>query len=264
SVTLLAAPGILAGLLVFMVLLTHGDAAAAPPKPHGPSTPDRTLANQIIPGFPLSMTVEDRTSIQIRYRDYGDQFYGSDAEGVYLWAKVGATTKVFGPGEVPAGRPTNPYTPVSNVLTGAGTPQNPWVVTTVNLVPTTNLRLTQQASYVNGAEFVSLAFTVEQIAGTVPITVTLFHAADLYTAASDLGYGYYDSSSGGVGDYFTPTVGSLAGSRLYQQFVPNTAYPAPSAYQEDSYGTIWANIGDTLGPGSGFTNTIISDTLHDS
>jgi S-layer homology domain len=253
-----------AGLMLLLVAFGQaGAASAAPPKPQGPS-PQRTLADQIVPGYPLSMTVEDNTSVQIRYRDYGDQFFGSDAEGVYLWVNVGGATTVFGPQHVPAGRTVNPYTPVSNARTGAGTPASPWIVTTVNTVPNTNLRLTQRLSYVNGSEFAALTFKVEQIGGSAPVTVTLFHAADLYTAGSDQGYGYYDPTTGGVGDYFTPTTGSLAGARLYQQFVPNTSYPLPTAYQEDIYGFIWGNIGDTDGPGSGFNNTIISDTLHDS
>src|SRR5207249_4100475 len=109
-----------------------------------------------------------------------------------------------------------------------------------------------------------LSFKLEQIAGTGPVTATLFHAADLYTAGSDLGYGYHDSSTGGTGDYFTPTMGSLAGSTLFQQFAPDTHYPAPTAYEESYFSTIWANIGDTTGPGPGFDNTIIADSLHDS
>ena len=261
---LLAGPILLAAL----ALVVLGRAHAAPPgpktKPLPPPRPQHALASQIIPGFPLSMTVEDLGSLQIRYRDYGDQFFGSNADGVYLWVNVAGTTTVYGPGQVPAGRATTAYTPVSNDLTGAGTPGQPWVVTTVNLVPNTNLRLTQRVTYVNGAEFTSLAYTVEQIAGSAPVTVTLFHAADLYTAGDDRGYGYTDPASGSVGDYFTPTTGSLAGATLFQQFVPSSGYPAPTALQESYYSTIWGNIGDTTGPGPGFDGTVISDSLHDS
>jgi hypothetical protein len=55
----------------------------------------------------------------------------------------------------------------------------------------------------------------------------------------------------------------LAGTTLYQQFVPST--PA-TAYQEGYYHTIWDNIGSTSGPGPGFQNTYISDPTnrHDS
>lgn len=260
------------GVLTIAALALEGGSAAAQSaktkpattKPTAPARPARPLSDQVIPGAPLNMTVEDLGRMQIRYRDYGDQFFGGDAEGVYLWADVGGTTTVFGPGQVPAGRDTNAYIPVSNLLTGSGTPSDPWVVTTVNLAPNTNLKLTQKTSYVNGAEFVALTFKLEQTGGSVPETVTMFHASDLFTAGVDSGYGYYDPTTGGVGDYFTPTMGSLAGTTLYQQFVPNTSYQAPAAYMESNYYTIWANIGDTSGPGAGFDNTIISDAEHDS
>ena len=255
--------GTLLGVAVLATLVGRVEATRAAGKPPPPA---RNLPQtaQIVAGYPLTITAEDTTQFQVRYRDYGDQFYGADAEGVFLWVNLTGTTTVYGPGNVPAGGTTNAYTPISNTLTGTGTGPDPWVVTTINQVPGTNLRLTQRLTYINGTEYANLAFQVEQIGGTSPLTVTLFHAADLYTASNDSGYGFYDPRSGGVGDYFTPTVGSLAGVRLYQQFVPNLRYPAPSAYQEGIYSTIWGNIGSTSGPGPGFDNTVISNTLHDS
>ena len=257
---------VIAGLAILALIAASSASVSAQSKgdPGAKPAPQRQSApesNKIIPGYPLSMTVEDLGQLQIRYRDYGDQFYGMDAEGVYLWVNNGSGVTVYGPGRVPAGRATNPYTPVSNSLTGSGSPSNPWKVTTVLSVPSTNLRVTEVFTYVNGAEFVSISHKVQQVGGSTPISVTLFHAADLYTAGNDSGYGYYDSSTGGVGDYFTPTMGSLAGHTIFQQFVPNV--PA-NEYMESYYSTIWGNIGDTTGPGPGFNNTIISDTLHDS
>ncbi len=224
------------------------------PQPDKQSSPE---SSQIVYGFPLTITVEDNSRMDIRYRNPSEyQFYGQDAEGVYLWVNVGGTTKVYGPGHVPAGRDTNPYTNVSNTKSGAGSPSNPWKITTVVSVPSTDLRLTQVATYVNGAEFVHLDFQLAQVGGSSPVTATLFHAADLYTAGSDTGFGYYDSSTGGVGDYFTRTDSTV----LYQQFVPNV--PA-AAHEESYYNVIWAAIGDTTAPGAGFNNTIIT-TDHDS
>jgi hypothetical protein len=257
---------VLATLAALALLAASGASASAQSKgssskPVPPAKPSSPNSDKIVPGFPLSMTMEDSTQIQLRYRDYGDQFFGSDAEGVYLWVKVGGVTKVYGPQDVPAGNLVNPYSFVSNTLVGTGSPSNPWKVTTVVTVPSTNLRLTQLATYVNGAEFLTLSYKLEQIGGSSTITATLFHAADLYTAGSDQGYGYYDSSTGGVGDYFTPTHGSLAGHTIFQQFVPNT--PA-NYYEESYYHTIWDNIGSVSGPGTGFDDTVISNTLHDS
>jgi hypothetical protein len=243
-------------------LLATGTSVAAQKEPSAKPTPDarseNPLVDQLLVGYPLTITVKDTAQLDIRYRDPDEyQFYGQDAEGVYLWVNVGGTTKVYGPETVPAGNPVNEYVPVSNLKTGSGTPSDPWVVTTVLQVPDTTLRLTQRTTYVNGAEFVNLQFELSQVGATGPVTATLFHAADLYTAGSDSGYGFYDSDTGGVGSYYTRTDGST----LYQQFVPST--PA-SAYMESYYNVIWDAIGDISGPGSGFDNTVISDTLHDA
>ncbi|MEO8285565.1 MAG: S-layer homology domain-containing protein [Chloroflexota bacterium] len=250
--------------LTAMALLVAGSASVSAQsegksgKPTPPAKPSSPNANQTAYGFPLTVTVKDNLQMDIRYRDSAEyQFYGEDAEGVYLWVNVGGVTKVYGPGQVPAGRPTNPYTPISNAKAGSGTPGDPWVITTQVGVPDTNLRLTHVATYVNGAEFVRLDFHLSQVGGTTPITATLFHAADLYTAGSDSGYGYYDASTGGVGDYYTRTDGIV----LYQQFVPSV--PA-NAYMESYYSTIWNAIGSTSGPGQGFNNTVITDTRHDA
>ncbi|MGI8587591.1 MAG: S-layer homology domain-containing protein [Chloroflexia bacterium] len=260
--------GLLAlGLMPTIQSTTAAAQAVKPPppasKPTPPLRPANPLTDQVVPGAPLGITISDDTRMDIEYRDLGNQFFGQNAEGAYMWANVGGVTQVFGPDRVPAGRATNPYNSISNVLVGNGSPSTPWLVTTVNDVPGTSLRLTQRVSYVNGSEFTHLGFQVQQIGGTDPITTTLFHAADLYTAGNDQGYGYYDTSTGGVGDYFTVTMGILNGKTLYQQFVPDSATPANS-YQESYYSTIWGNIGDTTGPGPGFDDTIISDTLHDS
>lgn len=255
---------VLGGLAAVLLLAAGSTGALAQGKEKpAPQIGEAPSASQIIAGYPLTITVEDTTQMNIQYtnpalgQDMTAQFYGDDAEGVYLWVNVGGTTQVFGPGYVPAGNNVTPYVPVSNTKSGSGTPSDPWIVTTVNTVPGTPLRLTQRTNYVNGAEFVGLTFSLEQIGGTAPLTTTLFHAADLFTGDSDAGYGYYDSSSGAVGDYYTVTTGIP----LYQTFVPTT--PA-TAYMESYYNTIWDAIGSLSGPGSGFDSTIISDTLHDS
>jgi hypothetical protein len=258
--------GLLFGMVALIVLGGARSTAAHPvTKPLPPKQPGNPTSDQVIAGFPLTITVEDDFQMSIKYRDLGEQFYGPRDEGVFLWVNTGAATAVYGPNPIEAGNPNNDYAPVSNTRTGTGAPTDPWVITTVATVPGTNLRLTQTASYVNGAEFVGMNFTLEQIGGTTPVTATLFHAADLYTGGSDSGYGYYDPSSGGIGDYYTPTTGSLAGTTLYQQFVPNANTPA-AAYQEARYSVIWDNIGSTSGPGPGFDNTIYSppDQQHDS
>jgi hypothetical protein len=161
------------------------------------------VADQEIPGSPLRIRVDDFTRASIWYTDpaigldNARQFYSEDAEGVFMWLNVGGITKVYGPPTTDAGNTVNGYAPFSNSLSGTGAPADPWVITTVVNVPDTNVRLTRRTSYVNGAEFTRMEYTVAQIGGSTPITATLFHAADLYTGLSDSGYGYYDPASGG-------------------------------------------------------------------
>jgi hypothetical protein len=243
-------------MLAGLALLSAGSSGALAQtkedNPHGP------FADQEIPGTPLRIRVDDFTRASVFYTDpflgldNAQQFYSEDAEGVFLWLNVGGNTMVFGPPTTAAGNDVNGYTPVSNVLTGAGTPSNPWMITTVVSVPGTNVAVTRRTIYVNGAEFTRMEYTVAQIGGSGPITATLFHAADLYTGLSDSGYGYYDPETGGVGDYYTLTIGTRQRS-FFQLFVPNT--PA-SAYEESFYSTIWDAIGDTTGPGRNLNNTI--------
>ncbi|HEX9990402.1 MAG TPA: S-layer homology domain-containing protein [Chloroflexia bacterium] len=256
--------GILGLLAALMLLLTTGPDVAAQSKKKEKEKPQNPPvhhdANQQISGFPLTITVEDDLQMDIRYRDPAQyQFYGGTAEGVFLWANQGVETKVFGPQPIPFGNNSNLYTPVSNTTSGGGTPDNPWLITTVVDVPNTPLRLTQKTFYTNGAEFVRLEFTVAQIGGTAALNATLFHAADLFAfgTGSSAGTGYRDPSTGSIGEVFTRNPGGA----FYQQFVPSI--PA-THYMEGSFNAVWDAIGDTSGPGPGFNNTVVTEYQHDA
>ena len=142
---------------------------------------------------------------------------------------------------------------MSNVLSGSGTPGDPWVATSVVNVGATGLQLTQRVSYVNGQEFIRNDFTLCNTGGGSP-SVHLFHAADLYTGGNDSGYGYYDPATGAVG-------GISQQRDLYQIFIPIT--PA-THFEEDGYGTVWDDIGSTAGPGSGFRNVYYPNQYFDN
>jgi hypothetical protein len=135
-------------------------------------------------------------------------------------------------------------------MAGSGTPLDPWVVTTVNDVPGTKLRLTQRVSYVNGAEFVKMLLSVQQVQGTQPEKVSLFHAADLESMGGST-CGYFNHMCGAVGGYyFTPS-----DVKVYQLFVPHeVTLPADVSHQEGRFEEIWDAIGDAAAPGPGFNN----------
>jgi hypothetical protein len=249
-----------AALALALSLLMTGftDVAAQSKAKIGPPPGDGPHVTRTIDGYPMVITIADNTQLGIKYTDpalgleMSPQFYSDFADGVYMWVQNHGL-KVFGPASVPGGHTVNPYTPVSDSLTGSGTPSDPWVATTVNDVTGTKLQLTQRITYVNGAEFVKMDLTIRQIEGTMPEQVTLFHAADL-ESMGDLTYGYYNPEIGGVGGYYeTPT-----GVRVYQQFVPNADSPA-TAHQEGRFEEIWNAIGDATAPGPGFNNICMVD-----
>jgi hypothetical protein len=75
-------------------------------------------------------------------------------------------------------------------------------------------------------------------AGSAPLTGTLYHAGDCYTASEDKGYGAYDPASGAV--YCSLTPGDNPPNRLLG-FVPGS----PTSYQEGLFSTVWTDVNAT-------------------
>lgn len=250
-------------MVLALTLLGTGPMGAAAQSKDAPKVPVAPASAQVILGNPLTITVLDNTQVAIEFtnalvgQNHSHQFYSNYADGVFLWAAHDAISapKVYGPTNIPGGNNVNAYEAVSNALEGSGTPTDPWIVTTVNDVPNTKVRMTMYTSYVNGAEYVKMEYKLEQMGGTADAPVTLFHAADLHTAADELGTGYYNAATHGVGDFFTPTA-----LNMYQQFVPTVPV---TRYQEATYEAIWDKIGTSDAPGPGFNNTVVS-TPHDT
>jgi uncharacterized repeat protein (TIGR02543 family) len=203
---------------------------------------------QSVFGSPLSFYVNDDTSTAMYYNGI-QQFYGGNAEGVFIWVN-GA---VYGAGYVPAGQTTNAYTWVGNSLSGSGTSGNPWKATTLVDVGNSGLRLQQEIRYVNGESYVTYSWRVSNTTNT-SITYTLFHAADLWTDNNDYGYGYYDASTGAIGGY-------NGSHTFYQYFQPITA---ASHYFEGYYSDTWQRIGSISGQGLGFNDTYLPNNYIDN
>ena len=251
--------------LAFALLGTGIMNAAAQSKDKGVSEPVVPVSAQVIPGSPLTISVMDNTQMSIEFsnplvaQNRVQQFYSDYGSGVYLWAphEAGGPMKVFGPEVMPGGHAANAYTPISNILTGSGTPADPWVITTVNDVPNTKLRFTMQTSYVNGAEFLRLTYSLQQLGSTEPVAAVLFHAADLQSRNDVLAYGYHDAETGGTGDlYWIAT-----GRNMYQQFIPMVP---TSGHQEGTYAEIWNAIGDASAPGPGLNNVCMLEEALDA
>src|SRR6266508_1666128 len=204
---------------------------------------------EFVTGSPLTFYVNDDTSTAMYYNGI-QQFYGQNAEGVFIWVNG----YVYGPGYVPAGQNTYAYTPVSNGLSGTGTSDNPWKVATVVDVGDSGLRVQQEVKYVNGEAYVTYSWRVSNTTNN-DISYSLFHAADLFTENDDYGYGYYDASTGAIGGY-------NASHTFYQYFQP--IRPASSHFFEGFYGDTWERIGSTFGPGAGFDDTYRPDDYIDN
>ena len=246
------------GMAVLMAAFLLVGIGATPAVGSSPVKPV-PLSSLTINGYPITITIEDSAQLDITYRGEDQhQFFGGDAEGVYLWADSAGTMKVFGPEWVQSGNGANPYEFVSNTASGIGTSANPYVVTTVLDVPGTPLRLIQRVSYMNGAEFVGINWEMQQISGSAPVQVKLFHAAEFTTAGNPGAYGYRDAATGSVGDFIIAT-----GGNFYQEFVPNAESPA-DAYQESFSHEVWDAIGTDSALGPGLSNTINAAALHDS
>ena len=132
---------------------------------------------------------------------------------------------------------------------GSGSASDPWKISTVMNVGATGLGVTQQVSYVQGQSYFRLTWYIENHSPS-SMSFDLFHAADVYFAGSDWGYGYYDPIDGAVGGY------NLA-QDWYMTFFPLTP---PTHYQAAEYLEIWRAIGNCdEGPcsqGPGFNDTI--------
>jgi len=211
----------------------------------------------IIPGNPLRILVGSNSSIQVYYVGYAQgQVFGDADSGIFVWVNG----RVYGPNL--EGRHAESAANVTLELqtirhagpSGNGTASDPWVVETVLDVGATGLRITQRASYVQGDEHFGLTWDLEN-RSAAPISFDLFHAADLFFAGDDYGYGYYDPETGAVGGYNRDRT-------WYMTFIPRT--PA-TRYKEADFGVIWDDIGhctaDSCFLGVGFDNTISSQWL---
>ena len=178
---------------------------------------------------------EDLTCQVAHTGDTSYEFYspGSTTGSCGTFASVNGT--VFGFRESPD------WTPVSQTgVTGAGTSQSPYQVTTVVQATADNgptgLELTESDSYVVGNEYYRTDMTLTN-QGATPLTgLRLYHAADCYLQGSDAGYGFVDSSDGAVACTQNANDSPPA---LIEEFAPVTG---GSHFVEGQYGQVYADV----------------------
>ncbi len=103
------------------------------------------------------------------------------------------------------------------------------------------LTITQTDTYVVGDQFYSTHIEVRNET-LEDITATLYHAADCYLQNSDVGFGFLDSSTGGI--YCTANPNNSPAGR-FEGFVPLTE---GSNYYEGDYYDVWTAINAAADP----------------
>jgi len=259
----LAAVAFLFGLAM-MGWLTQSNTSVALANPLADGTPEpKGLSPQgptVAPTFktvncaPLTILVAADGSAQVQYAYVppvtpNGQFYPDDQNladmGSFLWIGSSAYGPAFGTRSSAYSSPPLAFTQVSqSSVSGSGTSGDPWVVTTVLGVGGTGAQISQKITCVNGQQFYRMDSTIANTS-QVPISVTYFHAGDIFLKGSDSGYGYYDPGTGAIG-------GKNQTQDWFVLFVPST--PA-TKYEENGFSTIWTKIGRSGAQGSGFAST---------
>jgi hypothetical protein len=163
--------------------------------------------------------------------------------GTFIWAGGAQdASNVYGPQGTADGNPRLPYTLVSqSAVTGSGTSADPYKVVTKVDVGSTGLHITQTDSYVVGDEFYRSDIEVSNSTSSA-IDAALYHAGDCFLQDSDFGYGFYDTSGGGI--YCSKTANNSPPDRI-EGFVPLSS---GSNYLETYYASVWGAINGTQFP----------------
>ena len=148
----------------------------------------------------------------------------ANGDGAQLFGLVGTAYTVVNP-------PT---------LSGSGTSDDPYRITTVGDAGTTGLRVTEVDTYVATDNYYRTDITVANNTQS-DATGKLYHAADCYLEGSDSGYGWTDPSQNAVACTQTPNNEPPAegGSHLIEEFAPVTA---GANYFEAGYSTNWSEV----------------------
>jgi len=214
-------------VVIVLLLLATGVSQAAPV-----SQPPNAIT---ISGSPLRIEVGSNFSLQLYHQKYEDAAVYGTADSGPFWFIDGET---YGP-NMPSYGDSAAFQ--MNELTwldhrgpsGSGTQGDPWrVETTAQLTSdTAELHVTQLVSYVNGRNYLQLDWTMTNGGGS-QACFKFYHAADIYFANSDYGYGYYDVGSGSVGGYDENRT-------WFMVFAPITR---PDRYREADYDDIWQDV----------------------
>jgi hypothetical protein len=177
--------------------------------------------------------------------------------GTFLQVDPGAT--VFAPdfaahdGTAASNSVWDPWTPVSQTpVEGSGTASDPFSVTTSADAGATGIRVSERYTYVTGSRGYNVEITVTNN-NVGSRTVRLYHAIDCFLAGSDVGFGFFDSSTGGI--FCTETANNSPPGRLLG-FTPTSG---TTRFIESFYNTVWQAT-----DGTDYPNTAEPDVQQDN
>ena len=191
--------------------------------------------------------LNDDLACQVSYAgDTSFEFYPSSGSNpgacgtFFTQSLAGGAKREFGPTTVPAGNSPGGYVPVSQTaVTGNGSDATPFRVVTVVRLGTTGLQITQTDTYVTGRQFYRTRITIANTSNARR-TGVLYHAGDCYLQNSDVGYGFYDTTGGGI--YCSVNANNSPANRIVG-FVPQSP---GSSYDERGYDEVWDDISSGL------------------
>ena len=161
-------------LLVTILILTQTTSASA--------------ATQTISGDPIDLEVED-TGVIIPYFDNwaaGNQYYSSRAKNNVLWLNDGAEGYDADPAWSADCASCTDFTPVSN------TQLDPWTIVTVYDAGSTGIRITQTVSYLDGAKYYNISWSIQNTGSTTYTNLMWQHGGDTFFGGMDSANGFYD------------------------------------------------------------------------
>jgi Ca2+-binding RTX toxin-like protein len=145
-----------------------------------------------------------------------------------------------------------PFTPVTqSAVSGAGTNEDPFLVTTVADAGQSGLRVTRTDSYQPGESFYTSEISIANSSGA-DAAATLYHAGDCYLANDDYGYGYIEAQTGGI--FCSATQDNVPAGRLigFVPFEESTFIEGNYVSDLDGQPSFWLQITDE---GTLFPNT---------
>lgn len=146
-------------------------------------------ATQTISGDPIDVNVFDAGRIEPYYDNWGSryQYYANKACNNVLWLN-GGTVGFDAPDTSTANcAACTDFTAVSN------SKPDPWTIETVYDAGSTGVRITQTVTYVNGAKYYNMHWSIENTGGTTYTNLRFMHGGDTYFGGLDNSNGHYDA-----------------------------------------------------------------------